>query len=207
MVNAAAVDWQRHRRIGRAITQSPDRPVQQYMAITVACVVIVAILILFSWRRGLRDNYEHPAKQSPLMHPFSPLIGVLVLLFVPAKQEKLLRWVALAGTSFRLVSQCMPGSCSTRHRLPHSNWKSWPPCSLPSTQFHLGIDGVSLSMIVLTVLLVPLAILTAFSVKERVKAFMVLFLLLQVGLLGVFMSLDLILFSSSGRSAWCRCTS
>jgi len=61
-------------------------------------------------------------------------------------------------------------------------------------QLSLGIDGVSLAMLLLTTLLTPLAILTSFSIKERVKAFMILFLILETGMLGVFMALDLILF-------------
>jgi NADH-quinone oxidoreductase subunit M len=49
-------------------------------------------------------------------------------------------------------------------------------------------------MVILTTLLSPLAILASFSVKERVKAYMILFLLLETGMLGVFMALDLLLF-------------
>lgn len=126
---------------------------------------------------------------------FSPLIGVLVLLLIPARQEKLLRWVALLGS---LIPLGLTGYAWVLfNQAPAAAFKleelaAWFPAI--HSNYHLGIDGVSLSMIVLTVLLVPLAILTAFSVKERVKVFMVLFLLLQVGLLGVFMSLDLILF-------------
>jgi len=58
----------------------------------------------------------------------------------------------------------------------------------------VGVDGISLPMIILTTLLIPLAILASFSIKERVKAFMILFLLLETGMLGVFMTLDLLMF-------------
>src|SRR5512140_853061 len=60
--------------------------------------------------------------------------------------------------------------------------------------YHLGIDGISLTMIFLTTLLTPLALLASFSIQEKVKAYMALFLLLETGMLGVFMSLDLMLF-------------
>ena len=56
------------------------------------------------------------------------------------------------------------------------------------------MDGISLPMVLLTTILTPLAILFSFSITEKVKAYMVLFLLLETGMLGVFMSLDLILF-------------
>jgi NADH-quinone oxidoreductase subunit M len=63
-----------------------------------------------------------------------------------------------------------------------------------NSSFHLGIDGLSLTMVLLTTLLTPLSILAAFSIKDKVKAFMMLFLLLETGMLGVFMSLDLLIF-------------
>jgi len=56
------------------------------------------------------------------------------------------------------------------------------------------VDGISLPMVLLTAILMPLAVLFSFSIKERVKAYMILFLLLETGMLGVFMALDLILF-------------
>jgi NADH-quinone oxidoreductase subunit M len=60
--------------------------------------------------------------------------------------------------------------------------------------FHLGVDGISVSMILLTTILSPLAILASFGIKDRIKMYMALFLLLEVGMLGVFMALDLIIF-------------
>jgi len=126
---------------------------------------------------------------------FSPLIGVLVLLLIPARQEKALRWVALLGSLIPLgltVYAWVVFNQAQAAAFKLEEMAAWFPAI--HSNYHLGVDGISLSMIVLTVLLVPLAILTAFSVKERVKTFLVLFLLLQVGLLGVFMSLDLILF-------------
>lgn len=63
-----------------------------------------------------------------------------------------------------------------------------------NARYHLGVDGISMAMILLTSILTPLAILISFSIKERVREYMALFMLLQTGLLGVFVSLDLILF-------------
>jgi NADH-quinone oxidoreductase subunit M len=63
-----------------------------------------------------------------------------------------------------------------------------------NSNFHIGVDGISLSMVLLTTLLTPLAILASFSVKEKVKAYMMLFLFLEMGMLGVFLSMDLLIF-------------
>jgi NADH-quinone oxidoreductase subunit M len=62
------------------------------------------------------------------------------------------------------------------------------------SSFAVGVDGLSLTMVLLTTLLTPLAILASFSITDRVKAFMMLFLLLETGMLGVFLSLDLLIF-------------
>jgi NADH-quinone oxidoreductase subunit M len=63
-----------------------------------------------------------------------------------------------------------------------------------NASYHLGVDGISVPMILLTAILMPLAVLFSFSITEKVKAYMILFLLLETGMLGVFMTLDLILF-------------
>ena len=63
-----------------------------------------------------------------------------------------------------------------------------------NSSFHLGVDGLSLTMVLLTTLLTPLCILASFGIQDRVKAYMILFMLLETGLLGVFLSLDLLLF-------------
>jgi NADH-quinone oxidoreductase subunit M len=60
--------------------------------------------------------------------------------------------------------------------------------------YHMGVDGISLLLIVLTTLLMTLVTLFSFSVKDRIKEFMVFLLLLETGLIGVFCALDLVLF-------------
>jgi len=61
-------------------------------------------------------------------------------------------------------------------------------------RYQVGIDGISLFVVLLTTFLMPLAILASWSIEERVKAYMCFMLLLEVGMIGVFVSLDLILF-------------
>jgi NADH-quinone oxidoreductase subunit M len=61
-------------------------------------------------------------------------------------------------------------------------------------RYHMGVDGISLLLIVLTTLLMTLVTLFSFSLKDRIKEFMVFLLLLETGLIGVFCALDLVLF-------------
>jgi NADH-quinone oxidoreductase subunit M len=64
-----------------------------------------------------------------------------------------------------------------------------------SIEFHMGIDGISLLMVLLTTLLTPISILSTWTaITDRVKGFMLFFLLLETGMLGVFLSLNLVLF-------------
>ena len=60
--------------------------------------------------------------------------------------------------------------------------------------YHIGIDGISLFLVLLTTVLMPLAILGSWSVEKNLKPYMALMLLLETGMLGVFVSLDLVLF-------------
>ncbi len=62
------------------------------------------------------------------------------------------------------------------------------------SSLHLGVDGLSLTMVLLTTLLTPLALLASFSVSDRVKPYLMLFLFLETGMLGVFMAIDLLIF-------------
>ena len=60
--------------------------------------------------------------------------------------------------------------------------------------YHVGIDGISLFLVLLTTLLMPLAILASWTVKDKVKEYLIFMLLLETGMLGAFVALDLFLF-------------
>ncbi|MEN6409542.1 MAG: NADH-quinone oxidoreductase subunit M [Anaerolineaceae bacterium] len=125
---------------------------------------------------------------------FIPTVAALLLLCVPRDRVKLIRWGAFIaslipfGLSLVLWSQFN----STQPGFQFEEQAVW--YQVINATYHVGIDGISLTMILLTTLLTPLAILASFSITERVRGFMVLFLLLETGMLGVFMALDLMLF-------------
>src|SRR5207248_4057658 len=69
----------------------------------------------------------------------------------------------------------------------------WIPT--PSIHYHMGVDGISMWLVVLTTFLTPLGVLISWkSIHDRVKEFFILFLILETALIGVFVSLDLFLF-------------
>jgi len=132
---------------------------------------------------------------------FFPLVGVLVLLFLPAGKKGLLRWTALATTlvtfclsiwmlvQFRAAEAVAPGDLHLTLTLPWVQVAGW------NISYALGVDGLSILLVLLTTFLTPIAVLSTWTaVEERVKDFMLFFLLLEVGMLGVFMAQDLFLF-------------
>jgi NADH-quinone oxidoreductase subunit M len=62
------------------------------------------------------------------------------------------------------------------------------------SDYHLAADGLSIPLVLLTTLITPLALLVAVNVREKIRIFLALFLLLETGMLGVFLSMDLLLF-------------
>ena len=128
---------------------------------------------------------------------FFPLVGVLVLLFIPSGKKNILRWVAL-GTS--LVTFGL--SIWMLTMFDKANPDLQMVISLPWIQvagwniiYSMGVDGLSILLVLLTTFLTPISILSTWkAVEERVKDFMIFFTLLEVGMLGVFFAQDLFLF-------------
>jgi NADH-quinone oxidoreductase subunit M len=127
---------------------------------------------------------------------FTPLLGAFVLLFIPRERAGLHRQIANAfgflglAISLPLLWKFKSGSSEPFQFVADANW-------IPSlgVHFRLGIDGLSLVMIILTTVLGAVAISLSWSaIQKREKEYYVLLLLLQTGMLGVFMSLDFVLF-------------
>jgi NADH-quinone oxidoreductase subunit M len=128
---------------------------------------------------------------------FTPLAGAILLLFVPRASETAHKVIgnlfALIGllVSLPLVTRFSLDPGAPRYQfMENYDW-------IPSIGAHytLGIDGISLLLVILTTLLGAISILSSWSaIKTRTKEYYILFLLLQVGMLGVFMALDFFLF-------------
>ncbi|KAF0110087.1 MAG: NADH-quinone oxidoreductase subunit M [Chloroflexi bacterium] len=125
----------------------------------------------------------------------TPVLSAALLLLIPSKRIGLLRGSALGLSLIPFVlSILLWVNYDPQARTIFQFEMIYPWFPAIHSSLHFGIDGISLVMVLLTTLLTPLAVLTSFNIKERVKAFMVLFLLLETGILGVFISLDLLLF-------------
>jgi NADH-quinone oxidoreductase subunit M len=124
---------------------------------------------------------------------FLPAVGALALMLMP-RNDKALRWAALiVSIATFVLSLLLPLHYDYMKQgfqfdVNH-NWIG------QTIHYHLGADGISLWLVVLTTFLVPLSILVSWkSIHDRVKEFFVLILLLEMAMIGVFLSLDMFLF-------------
>ena len=134
---------------------------------------------------------------------FTPLVGALVLLFVPKGNDNVIRWLANAfgligfivslplWFSFNVSPNAPVNPLAPGFQFPEK--VAWIPSI--GVSYFLGVDGVSALLILLTTLLGFIGILCSWSaIQDRVKQYYVFLLLLQVGMLGVFCALDVFLF-------------
>ena len=126
---------------------------------------------------------------------FAPMIGLLVLLFMPAKREEPIRWLALGTTvvTFALTIVLALSMDTSDPALQLATFYNWIPAW--GINFYVGVDGLSILLVLLTGLIMPSAVLISWrSIKDRVKLYYGFMLILEWAMLGVFMAQDLFLF-------------
>src|SRR5574338_6668 len=126
---------------------------------------------------------------------FVPVAGAVVVLLLPRRQESATKLVALVTTlvtfaiSLPVYFRFDPGSADYQF----VEQRAWIPSF--GISYHLGVDGISVLLLLLTTFLMPLVLLSSWtSVESRWKEFAITMLLLETGMLGVFVALDLFLF-------------
>jgi NADH-quinone oxidoreductase subunit M len=127
---------------------------------------------------------------------FLPLLGFLLLLFTPRSNPDAARWTALGLSlvvfvaSLGLIGPYWYASPSGYTFTNDTQWISYPPI-----RYHVALDGLSLWLVLLTTLLTPIAVLVSWKhIDHRVKEFFAFLILLEFGLIGVFVAFDLFLF-------------
>ncbi|MFZ5881951.1 MAG: complex I subunit 4 family protein [Chloroflexota bacterium] len=125
---------------------------------------------------------------------FFPALAALVMLFLPSGENKLLRWFALGASLVPFLLSIGLWIGFDPNGVGYQFEAKYPWYEALHSSLHLGVDGLSLTMVLLTTLLTPIAILASFGITDRVKAYMMLFLFLEMGMLGVFLSIDLLVF-------------
>ena len=125
---------------------------------------------------------------------FVPLLGVAVLLVLPRVHDNVIRGVALVTTLLNfLVSLLVLQRFETSAALQFVERVPWIPAF--DIEYYIGLDGISLWLVLLTTFLGPIIVLSTWSaVTDRVREFMVFYLILQAAMLGTFSAQDMVLF-------------
>ena len=125
---------------------------------------------------------------------FLPLIGALLMMLLPKEQERTHKWLALGFSVGTFLVSCslIPKFQSESFHFQMVEFIPW--IKDLGINYHLGLDGISFWLILLTTFLSVIATWFSFYVDRRVKLYFICLLILETAMLGVFVSLDMILF-------------
>ncbi len=125
---------------------------------------------------------------------FAPLVGALIILCLPKEKTKAIQTVAFvfAGLSLLASLALLPGFNRGTHEMQFVERFAWIPSF--GVQYFLGVDGLSYPLVLLTTFMSVIALVGSLGIENRVKEYFFWFLVLEVGMIGVFCALDLILF-------------
>ena len=123
---------------------------------------------------------------------FMPLVGALLIALLNSEAKGNARWIALYTTiiTFLISILIWVRFDPTNAGFQFVEERAW----LDVMKFKLGVDGISMLFVILTTFLMPLVIMQSWVVEERVKEYMIAFLVLETLMIGVFCALDLVLF-------------
>ncbi len=132
---------------------------------------------------------------------FLPTIGAILLLAIDKKAEETMRYVALGITILTFIVSVFPLLSAYRAAVAEAGNTGGMvmQCAAPwisqwNVEYRLGLDGISLPLVLLATFTSMLAMMASWSIKKQVKGYLILFLLLETGMIGVFISLDFFLF-------------
>ncbi len=125
---------------------------------------------------------------------FLPVAGAVLVALTRRRSEGFQRWAGLGvSTAVFLLSLVLVRDFRLVPQMQFVEQRPWIPAW--GVSYHLGLDGLSLWLVLLTTFLTPLCLLGSWtSIEKRVREFVVFMLLLEAGMIGVFVSLDLFLF-------------
>jgi NADH-quinone oxidoreductase subunit M len=125
---------------------------------------------------------------------FLPLVGALLILAVKPESKSLIRGLAVAGAALPLALSGVAylGFDAARADMQFVESLQWIPGF--NIHYKVGVDGLSLPMVLLTALLCLVSVIASFNIENRVKEYFFWFLLLETGMMGVFVALDFFLF-------------
>lgn len=143
---------------------------------------------------------ESVLKMLPTLITFSPILGFLILLLIPRDRTHWIKGIGVAATLVPLLLTILlylRFDFSTQE-LQFPQMFDWFSISFEQLTweftYRMGVDGLSMSLVAMTSIVALIAAMASMYIKERTKGYFLLFLLLEVGMLGVFMARNLLLF-------------
>src|SRR6266851_5475114 len=125
---------------------------------------------------------------------FIPLLAMFVVLALPDTMKPSFKWIAVAATVPQLLIalHLYEHFDTTTTAVQFAEKASW----MPSYNIHyfMGIDGISISMVILTAIIMFFSVFASFGINRAEKGYYAMLLLLDTGMMGVFVSLDFFLF-------------
>ena len=123
-----------------------------------------------------------------------PVFGMVAIAFIPREKENSIKIAAAitTGVQFILTLILWNGFDLQNGGMQKNEMYNWIPSF--NISYHLGVDGLSLPMVILTGLLFFIGVFVSWNIKKAVKGYFALFLMLNTGVMGVFLSLDFFLF-------------
>jgi NADH-quinone oxidoreductase subunit M len=125
---------------------------------------------------------------------FIPVIGAAVISVLPSRAQSLHRWVALAAAAIPMLMSIRLITGFDRATTDIQFWTQVPWIRSFNIEYFIGVDGISVSMVLLTTFLSFLCVIASWGITKATKGYFALFLVLEAGMLGVFIALDFFLF-------------
>lgn len=131
---------------------------------------------------------------------FSPLLGALLIVFVPSRNRRLIQGISVLFTaiplilSFRLYQVFSPASTGLQDASMYQFVEKYPWISSFNINYYIGVDGLSITMVILSALISFIGVFASFSIEKAIKGYFSLYLLLATAMMGVFVALDFFLF-------------
>jgi NADH-quinone oxidoreductase subunit M len=125
---------------------------------------------------------------------FIPIAGMILILALPDSMKQAFKWIAVVATALQLGIAIFlyDNFDTTTSAVQFAEKASWMPAYHIS--YFIGVDGISISMILLTALIMFISVFASFGINRAEKGYYAMLLMLDTGMMGVFVSLDFFLF-------------
>ncbi len=125
---------------------------------------------------------------------FIPLAGSALILLWPDAQRTLIKWIAVAATAPQVIIALALYAGFDTNTSALQFVEKYPWISSYNINYFMGVDGISISMVLLTALICFISVFASFGIDRAPKGYFALLLLLDTGMMGVFVSVDFFLF-------------